>query len=57
MDKNPAVAYYPVTDKAPLSDYAPIGEETQFEVDGDGYLVITFPAVKIGVLFIKEHPY
>lgn len=44
MDKNPDVAYYPVTDKAPLSDYAPIGAETQFEVDADGYLVITFPA-------------
>lgn len=44
MEKNPDVAYYPVTDKAPLSDYAAIGEETQFEVDAEGYLVITFPA-------------
>ena len=44
MEKNPDVAYYPVTDKAPLSDYAPIGEDTLFEVDAEGYLVITFPA-------------
>lgn len=44
MEKDPDVAYYPVTDKAPLSDYAAIGEETQFEVDAEGYLVIIFPA-------------
>ena len=43
MEKNPDVAYYPVTDNAPLSDYVPIGAVTQFEVDAEGYLVITFP--------------
>lgn len=44
MEKDPDVAYYPVTDKAPLSDYAPIGEDTLFEADAEGCLVIIFPA-------------
>ena len=44
MEKDPDVAYYPVTDKAPLSDYAPIGEDTLFETDAEGCLVIIFPA-------------
>lgn len=44
MDKNPDVQYYPITDKAPLSDYVTIGEETEFEVDDEGYLVILLPA-------------
>lgn len=44
MDKNPDVQYFPITDKAPLSDYVTIGEETAFEVDDEGYLIIFFPA-------------
>lgn len=42
--KNPEVQYYPVVNHAPLSDYAAISEQTQFELDEDGYLVILFPA-------------
>lgn len=44
MEKNPDVRYYPITDKAPLSNYVILGEETQFEVDADSTLVIVFPA-------------
>ena len=44
MDKNPDVQYYPITDKAPLSEYVTIGIETEFEVDDEGYLVILLPA-------------
>lgn len=44
MDKNPGVRYFPVTDGAPLSDYAAIDETTPFEVDGDGHIVICFAA-------------
>lgn len=35
---------YPVKDNAPLADYVTIGEETLFEVDAEGILVISFPA-------------
>ena len=44
MVKNPEVRFYPVEDHAPLSNYAAINEQTQFELDEDGYLVILFPA-------------
>ena len=44
MDKNPDVRYYPITDHAPLGNYVTIGEETQFKVDEEGCLVISFPA-------------
>ena len=44
MDKKPDVRYYPIADHAPLGNYVTIGEETQFEVDEEGCLVITFPA-------------
>ncbi len=44
MEKNPDVRYYPIADHAPLGNYVTIGEETQFEVDEEGCLVITFPA-------------
>ena len=44
MDKNVEVRYYPIAENAPLSDYVTIGEETRFEVDGEGYLTILFPA-------------
>lgn len=44
MDKNPGVRYFPVTDRAPLSDYAAIDVTTPFEVDGDGHIVIYFAA-------------
>ena len=32
MDKTPDVRYFPVTDSAPLTDYAAIDETTSFEV-------------------------
>ena len=44
MDKTPAVTYYPITEKAPLTDYAAIDETTSFYVDEDGNIVILFPA-------------
>lgn len=44
MDKKPDVRYYPIADHAPLGNYVTIGEETQFEVDEEGCLVITLPA-------------
>ena len=44
MDKTPDVRYFPVTDSAPLTDYAAIDETTSFEVDADGNIVIYFPA-------------
>lgn len=44
MDKNPDVSYYPITEDAPLSDYAAIDETTPFEVDGEGHIVIFFAA-------------
>ena len=52
MDKNPDVQYFPIKDKAPLSDYAAIGETTRFEVDAEGNLVIIFPA---GTVTAAEH--
>lgn len=44
MEKTPDVRYFPVTDNAPLSDYAAIDETTSFAVDGDGRIVIYFAA-------------
>lgn len=44
MDKNPDVQYYPIADHTPLGNYVTIGDETPFEVDEEGCLVITFPA-------------
>lgn len=44
MRKDPDVQYYPIADKAPLSNYVSIGKETAFEIDNDGCLVILFPA-------------
>ena len=44
MSRNPHVLYYPVSEKAPLSDYVTIGADTPFEVDAQGYLVVAFPA-------------
>lgn len=44
MDKTPEVTYYPITEKAPLTDYAVIDETTDFLVDEDGNIVILFPA-------------
>ena len=44
MQKNSHVGYYPVLNHAPLSDYVALGEDTQFEVDELGYLVVSFPA-------------
>lgn len=44
MDKTPEVTYFPITAKAPLTDYAAIDETTSFYVDADGHIVIVFPA-------------
>lgn len=52
MEKNPEVRYYPVTEQAPLGDYAAIGETTQFEVDAEDNLVIIFSA---GTVAAPEH--
>lgn len=47
MEKDPEVRYHPVTEQAPLGDYAAIGETTQFEVDAEGYLLIFSPAERL----------
>ena len=44
MDKKPEIRYYPVEQQKALGEYVAIGEETQFEVDDEGYLTIIFPA-------------
>ena len=44
MDKTPEITYYPITEDAPLTDYAAIDETTSFYVDEDGNIVILFPA-------------
>ena len=44
MIKNPEVQFYPVENHVPLGNYTAINEQTQFELDEDGYLVIVFPA-------------
>ena len=44
MDKTPEVTYYPITEKAPLTDYVAIDETMDFLVDEDGNIVILFPA-------------
>ena len=36
MDKTPDVVYYPIRDKAPLTDYVAIDETTSFRVEDDG---------------------
>lgn len=47
MEKNPEISFYPIRDSAPLTDYVSIGEETLYEVDAEGYLVVSFPAGKV----------
>ena len=44
MDKTPDVVYFPIADSAPLTDYVPIDETTDFTVDEEGHIVILFPA-------------
>jgi len=44
MDKDPDVAYFPITDNAPLTDYTAIDETTAFQIDAGGNIVILFPA-------------
>ena len=44
MDKTPEVSYFPIAEKAPLSNYAAIDETTAFEVDENGDVVIRSPA-------------
>ena len=44
MGKTPEVTYFPITDKASLTDYVAIDETTAFYVDKDGNIVIQFPA-------------
>ena len=44
MDKDSGVAYFPITNHAPLTDYTAIDETTAFQIDGDGNIVILFPA-------------
>ena len=44
MDKTPDVVYFPIREKAPLTDYVSIDETTDFTVDEEGHIVILFPA-------------
>lgn len=44
MQRNSHVSHYPVSDNVPLSDCVTIGDDTQFEVDELGYVVVCFPA-------------
>ena len=38
------VEFYPIRDQAPLTDYVPMDETTEFEVNADGNVVILLPA-------------
>lgn len=44
MDKDPDVVYFPIQEGKPLTDYVAIDETTDFTVDEDGNIVISFPA-------------
>ena len=44
MDKTPGAVYFPIADNAPLTNYVAIDETTDFTVDGEGHIVILFPA-------------
>ena len=44
MDKDPDVVYYPIAEKAPLTEYAAIDETTAFQLEENGNIVILFPA-------------
>ena len=44
MEKTPDVVFFPISENAPLTDYAAIDETTAFEVDEDGNIIIFFPA-------------
>ena len=44
MQKDPSVRFYPIDDRKPLGAYCPIGPDTEYLVDEDGYLVILLPA-------------
>ena len=44
MQKDPDVAFFPITENAPLTDYVAIDETTSFEVNEDGDIVLHFPA-------------
>ncbi len=44
MDKAPSVVYFPIEDGAPLVDYAAIDETTDFQLDGEGNILLSFPA-------------
>ena len=44
MDKDPDVVYYPIAEKAPLTEYAATYETTAFQLEENGNLVILCPA-------------
>ena len=44
MAKDLEIVYFPIREDRPLTDYAAIDETTAFTLDGDGNIVITFPA-------------
>lgn len=52
MDKNPEIRYFPIENQTPLSDYVTINEQTKFETDNDGNVVIFLPA---GTVTEAEH--
>ena len=44
MEKDPEVAYFPIQLGQALTQYVSIGPFTEFTLDKDGNIVITFPA-------------
>lgn len=52
MQKDSSVRFYPIDDRKPLNTYCPIGPNTEYLVDEDGYLVILLPA---GAVTEAEH--
>ena len=44
MQDQGTVEYYPIRDEAPLTDYVPMDETTEFEINEEGNVVILLPA-------------
>lgn len=52
MDKAPEVEYFPVIDRAPVTDYVTIDGDLPFTINENGDVVLTFPA---GALTDEAH--
>lgn len=43
-DKNPEIAYYPIAEEKPLSDFVPVDDSLAYTLDEEGNPVIHLPA-------------